>query len=204
MTDPAAQQAAVLAGRAVATDRSNDGPWCLSPGLLNDCSPRGFAVSKLRLAAAAILSAATLAFAGSAAIAANTLTVYGTASGESGPQYTAGTILVSDTVQFNVNAGRKVQRAAAEKCSAGVGFGIYSVRSFAPRIVLSGRRSRPALPSPGIFEPVALALRLEDVAAVREAVEGGPCEPLAAEHLGPLLEGEIRGHDQALPLVGCR
>ena len=63
-------------------------------------------MSKLHLAAAAILSAATLAFAGSAAIAGtpNTLTVYGTASGESGPQYTAGTILVSDTVQFNDGA----------------------------------------------------------------------------------------------------
>ena len=48
MTDPAAQQAAVLAGRAVATDRRNDGPWCLSPGLLNDGSPRGFAMSKLQ------------------------------------------------------------------------------------------------------------------------------------------------------------
>ena len=63
---------------------------------------------KFRLAAAAIFSAATLAFFGSAAIAApvvpGTLTIYGTASGELGPQYTAGTILVSDTVQLNNGA----------------------------------------------------------------------------------------------------
>ena len=65
-------------------------------------------MSKFHLAAAAILSAATLAFSGSAAIAGpegiGTLTIYGTASGELGPQYTAGTILVSDTVQLNNGA----------------------------------------------------------------------------------------------------
>jgi len=37
---------------------------------------------------------------------------------------------------------------------------------------------------------------------VRKAIEGGSREPLAAEHLGPLLEGQVRGHDQALSLVG--
>ncbi len=37
---------------------------------------------------------------------------------------------------------------------------------------------------------------------MREAVEGGAGEPLAAEHLGPLLEGKVRGHDQTLPLIG--
>jgi hypothetical protein len=40
------------------------------------------------------------------------------------------------------------------------------------------------------------------VAAVREAVEGGSGEPFAAEHLGPLFEGQVRRHDQTLPLVG--
>lgn len=61
-------------------------------------------MSRFRLFAAAILSAAALVFSASAAIAANTLTIYGTATGESGPQYTAGTILVSDTVQLNDGA----------------------------------------------------------------------------------------------------
>ena len=37
---------------------------------------------------------------------------------------------------------------------------------------------------------------------MREAIEGGSGEPLAAEHLGPLLEGKVRGHDQTLPLIG--
>jgi hypothetical protein len=40
------------------------------------------------------------------------------------------------------------------------------------------------------------------MAAVREAIKGGSGEPFAAEHLGPLLEGEVRGHDQTLPLIG--
>ena len=64
--------------------------------------------------------------------------------------------------------GRKVQRW--------VGFGIYSGWPVAPRKGLSGRRGRAALPSAGVPEAIALALRLEDVAAVREPVEGGPRE----------------------------
>ena len=66
----------------------------------------------------------------------------------------------------------------------------------------SGRAGHPPLPSAGGAEAKALAFGFEDVAAVREAVEGGSGEPFAAEHLGPLLEGQIRGHDQALPLIG--
>ena len=58
------------------------------------------------------------------------------------------------------------------------------------------------MPAPGIFESIALPLRLEAVAAVREAVEGRPGQPLAPKHLGPLLERQVRGHDQALPRVG--
>ena len=67
---------------------------------------------------------------------------------------------------------------------------------------MSGRGCGPSLPPAGIPEAEALALRLEDVAAVREAVEGGSREPLAAEDLGPLLEGQVRGHDQALAFIG--
>jgi len=66
----------------------------------------------------------------------------------------------------------------------------------------SGRAGRPPLPSAGVAEAKALAFGCEDVAAVREAVEGGSGEPFAAEYLGPLLEGQVRGDDQALPLVG--
>ncbi len=48
---------------------------------------------------------------------------------------------------------------------------------------------------------VVVALRLENIAAVRESVEGYSREPLAAEQFDPLLEGQVGGHDQALPLV---
>ena len=66
----------------------------------------------------------------------------------------------------------------------------------------SGRAGGPPLSSAGVAEAKALALGLEDVAAVREAVEGGSGEPFAAEHLGPLLEGQVRGDDQSLPIIG--
>ena len=66
----------------------------------------------------------------------------------------------------------------------------------------SGRAGRPPLPPAGVPEPKALALGFEDVAAVREAVEGGSSEPFAAEYLGPLLERQVRGDDQTLPLIG--
>jgi hypothetical protein len=45
------------------------------------------------------------------------------------------------------------------------------------------------LPPAGVPEAEAFALRLEDVAAVGEAVECGSGEPFAAEYLGPLFEG---------------
>ena len=43
---------------------------------------------------------------------------------------------------------------------------------FDRRSTRSCRLCRPALPSPCVFEAVALALRPEEVAAVREAIEG--------------------------------
>jgi outer membrane protein assembly factor BamB len=45
----------------------------------------------------------------------------------------------------------------------------------------------------GIFEPIALAGRLQDVAAMGQPVQRRTREPLAAEHFGPLLEGQVRG-----------
>ncbi len=37
-----------------------------------------------------------------------------------------------------------------------------------------------------------------------EPVEGGPGEPLGAQNLGPVLEGQVRGHDQTGALVSGR
>ena len=42
-----------------------------------------------------------------------------------------------------------------------------------------------------LFEPVTLAVHLEDVNVVGEAVEQGSGEALGAEDLGPLLEGQV-------------
>ena len=67
---------------------------------------------------------------------------------------------------------------------------------------MSRRAGRPSLSPAGVPEAEAFALCLKDVAAVRKAIECRSGESFAAEHLGPLLEGQIRGQDQALPLVG--
>ena len=44
------------------------------------------------------------------------------------------------------------------------------------------------------LEPVALAVHLQDVDVVGEAVQQGPGEPLRPEDLGPLVEGKVGGH----------
>ncbi len=36
---------------------------------------------------------------------------------------------------------------------------------------------------------------------MREAIECGSGEPLADEHLGSLLDRQVRGHDRTLPYV---
>ena len=54
----------------------------------------------------------------------------------------------------------------------------------------------------GVLEAVAFALGLQDVATVGEAVQRRSREPFAAQHLGPVLERQVRGHDQAVALVG--
>ena len=51
------------------------------------------------------------------------------------------------------------------------------------------------------MEAVAFALGLEDVAAVGEPVERGAGQAFAAEDLGPVLERQVRRHDQAVPLI---
>ena len=50
-------------------------------------------------------------------------------------------------------------------------------------------------------ETVALAIHLEDVDVVGQAVEQRAGEPLGAEHLGPFVEGQVRGHQGGAALV---
>ncbi len=44
---------------------------------------------------------------------------------------------------------------------------------------------------PATLETVALAVHLQDVDVVGEAVQQGPGQPLRAEDLGPLVEGQV-------------
>ena len=37
---------------------------------------------------------------------------------------------------------------------------------------------------------------------MREPIEGGPCETFAAQYLGPVLEGQVRGDDETLTPMG--
>ena len=49
---------------------------------------------------------------------------------------------------------------------------------------------------PTLLEAVALAVHLKDVNAVSEAVQQCAGEPLRAEYLGPLVEGQVGGHQK--------
>ena len=51
------------------------------------------------------------------------------------------------------------------------------------------------------MEPIALALGLQNVAAVGEPVQRYAGEPFTAENLGPVLEGQVRRDDQAVAFV---
>ena len=42
-----------------------------------------------------------------------------------------------------------------------------------------------------MLEPVAFAVHLQDVDVVSETVQESAGEPLGAEHLGPLVEGQV-------------
>ncbi len=53
----------------------------------------------------------------------------------------------------------------------------------------------------GVFEPIALTVAFQ-VATVYQAIEGRAGQPFRAPYLSPLLEGQVRGDDQAGPLVG--
>ena len=57
------------------------------------------------------------------------------------------------------------------------------------------------LPLLAVFEPVALAIHLQNVDVVREPVEQGPGQPLAAQDFGPFIEWQIAGHQRGAPLI---
>ena len=52
-----------------------------------------------------------------------------------------------------------------------------------------------------LIEPVALAVHLEDVEVVGEAIEERPGEALGAEYLGPFVERRVRGHQGRAALL---
>ncbi len=54
-----------------------------------------------------------------------------------------------------------------------------------------------------VFEPVAFSVGFDDVDAVGNAVEQRAGEAFVSEDLGPLLEGQVGGEDEALAFVGA-
>ena len=64
-----------------------------------------------------------------------------------------------------------------------------------------GSVRRRGLTPAALVEPVALAIHLEDVDVVGEAVEESAGKPLGAEHLGPFVERQIGGDQGRAPLV---
>ena len=54
---------------------------------------------------------------------------------------------------------------------------------------------------PAVFEPEAVAVHLQDVNVMGEAIEQRASEPLGAEHAGPLVEGQVAGDDDRAALV---
>ena len=58
-----------------------------------------------------------------------------------------------------------------------------------------------ARPAPGMSEPEAVAVHLEDMDMVGEAVEECAGQPLRAEHARPLVEWQIAGDQRTAALV---
>ena len=58
-----------------------------------------------------------------------------------------------------------------------------------------------AAPLPALLETVALAVHLQDVNVVGEPVKQSAGEPLGAEHVGPLVEGQVGGDQDGAPFV---
>ena len=57
-------------------------------------------------------------------------------------------------------------------------------------------------PLPGFFETITLAIGLDDMDPVCQAIQQGACQPFAAHHLHPVLEWQIRRHDQTGAFIG--
>jgi len=53
----------------------------------------------------------------------------------------------------------------------------------------------------GVLEGVAFTFGLQDVTAMREAVQRGSRQALTAEDFGSVLKRQDRGHDLAVPFV---
>jgi len=58
-----------------------------------------------------------------------------------------------------------------------------------------------ALPALALLEPIAIAVHLQDVDVVGEAVEQRAGEPFGGEHASPLVERQIAGDDGRAALV---
>ena len=54
---------------------------------------------------------------------------------------------------------------------------------------------------PAALEAVAVAVHLQDVNVVGESVQQRPGEPFGAEHVGPLVKGEVGGDQDGAPFV---
>ena len=54
-----------------------------------------------------------------------------------------------------------------------------------------------------VFKSISFAVGLDDVDAVGDAVEQCPGEPFIEKDFGPLFEGQVGGHDDALAFVGA-
>jgi hypothetical protein len=83
-----------------------------------------------------------------------------------------------------------VHRGAVEECIAGVGldllWGGLLLQGFVGQAVPAARRCRLRASRRRKFSPYH-----EDMAAAREAIEGGSGERIAAEHLGRLSKGRF-------------
>ena len=62
---------------------------------------------------------------------------------------------------------------------------------------------RVRAPRSALLEPVALAVHLQDMDVVGDAVEQCAGEALAGEDRGPFLEGQVRGHDGCAVFVAA-
>ena len=55
-----------------------------------------------------------------------------------------------------------------------------------------------------VLKAVAFVFGLQDMTAMGQPIQRCSGEPFASEDLCPVLEREVRRHDEAVPLVGSR